>query len=202
VPGFGNANPENALSWAAFLADYGRWLHAQAPDSIGDGPTWNVAYARESLREIDDMLEVALGHGAHLAAAFRARGRRFRFAPAARLDHANVARPAAWIHERYLSGLLVAAHRRTNWSLGRRLGYVLGAPLIPLVTLSRIRRPVQIARQLGMLPRGTVSALVLASVVRTVGEVVGYVITPGPGAEDAMEVRYEVHKLRHTRLET
>ncbi|MEQ1693369.1 MAG: hypothetical protein ABMA00_18905 [Gemmatimonas sp.] len=197
VPGFGNANPGNALSWAAFLADYGAWLHDQTPGFITGGPIWNVAYSRAALRDADDVLEAALGHGTILGIRLRARGRRFRFAPAARIDHANVATPREWVHERFLSGLLVAAHRRTDWSLARRLAYVAAAPLIPLVTLSRIRRPFAIAWKQGILPNGTAFALVIGACIRTVGEVVGYVTTPGPHFEVDMELNYELHKMRH-----
>ena len=197
VPGFGTANPRNALSWAAFLADYGAWLHDQPSGFIAAGPTWNVAYSREALQDADDVLEAALGHGTLLGLRLRANHRRVRFAPAARIDHANVSTPVAWMHERYLSGLLVASHRRTDWSLARRLGYVVASPLIPIVTLSRIRRPFSIARRQGLLPNGTAAALVIGAIIRTVGEIVGYVITPGPQPEVDMEINYELHKMKH-----
>ncbi|MBL0173421.1 MAG: glycosyltransferase [Gemmatimonadaceae bacterium] len=199
VPGFDNANPGSALSWAAFLADYGAWLHHQAPGFIAGGPIWNVAYSREALRDADDVLEAALGHGTILGIRLRAHGRRVRFAPSARIDHANVATPREWVHERFLSGLLVASHRRTDWSLARRLAYVAASPLIPLVTLSRIRQPFTIAWRQGLLPRGTAVALVLGACIRTVGEIVGYVSTPGPQFEVDMELHYELHKMKHAR---
>lgn len=197
VPGFGNANPRNALSWAAFLADYGAWLHHQPTGFIAAGPTWNVAYSREALQDADDVLEAALGHGTLLGIRLRAHHRRVRFAPAARIDHANVSTPVAWVHERYLSGLLVASHRRTDWSMARRAGYVLASPLIPFVTLSRIRRPFAIAWQQGLLPNGTVPALIVGALIRTVGEIVGYIVTPGPQPEVDMEINYELHKMKH-----
>ena len=199
VPGFGNANPRNALSWAAFLADYGAWLHHQPTGIIAAGPTWNVAYSREALRDADDVLESALGHGTLLGMRLRAHHRRVRFSPAARIDHANISTPAAWMHERYLSGLLVASHRRTDWTVARRLAYIVASPLIPFVTLSRIRQPLSIAWKQGLLPRGTVAALVIGAAIRTMGEIVGYAITPGKKPEVDMELNYELHKMKYAR---
>ena len=197
VPGIGNANPGSVLSWAAFLADYGAWLHVQSPAMIGPGPTWNSAYSRETLNSVSDVLDEALGHGTIFSERIRAAHRRVRFVPSARLDHANVATTRDWVYERYLSGLLVATHRRRDWSMARRLIYVALSPLIPVVTLWRIRPAVAAALQHRLLPRGALMALAAGAIVRTVGEVVGYLVTPAAQRGVDMEQDYELHKLQY-----
>jgi hypothetical protein len=196
VPGIGNANPDGALSWAAFLMDYGQAFHALPAGEIEAGPGWNVAYKRAALLEFEAALDTMLDSSDALMSALRGSGHRYRFAPDARLDHANVSRPLAWTDERYLSGLLFGSSRAARWSLARRLLYIVASPLIPFVYLSRIMRPVQLAARAGMLPRGTFAGLLVGAVVRTAGEVVGYAVGASREAERRMD-DYELHKLNY-----
>ncbi len=195
VPGLSNANPDGVWSWAAFLMDYGQWSEELSAGEIGGGPTWNVSYKRQVLLELNGVLERALASGDELPITLRERGRRAYFEPAARIGHINVGRQG-WTHERYLSGLMVGSHRKGMWSLGRRLFYVCASPLIPVVILSRIAGPVRVLGRRGALPRGTRAALVIGAVVRTAGEVVGYLAGANASARIRME-EYELHKMRY-----
>ncbi|HYN80420.1 MAG TPA: hypothetical protein VES88_02885 [Gemmatimonadaceae bacterium] len=195
VPGVGNANPDGVWSWASFLMDYGQWSDELPAREIGGGPTWNVSYKRAALLELNGVLERALASGDELPVTLRERGHRAYFEPAARIGHINVGR-RGWTDERYLSGLMVGSHRKGMWSLGRRLFYVCASPLIPVVILSRIARPVRVLRRSGALPRGIRSALIIGAVVRTVGEVVGYLAGATASARGRME-QYELHKMRY-----
>jgi hypothetical protein len=196
VPGFGNANSYGSLSWAAFLRDYGCWLAGLPAGEIHMMPTHNVAYKRAVLLELGSELERALAHGDQLNQYLRAHGYRMYFQPAARIDHLNVSRPGAWLDERFLFGLLLAAQRSRRWTWQRRLLYLAGSPLIPAVILSRARRGLSQARRQAHLPRGTALGLVLGAVVSTAGEVVGYVRGAGSGAAQKM-TEYELHKARY-----
>ena len=197
VPGFDNANPTSALSWAAFLADYGYW-HALLPGGeVASGPTWNVAYKREALLSLGDDLEKALSAGDHLWEAFREAGRKWFHAPSAPLGHVNVSRPGAWVHERFLAGTMIAKNRNARWPLPRRVAYALGSPLIPFVLLRRLWRPWRLTRAAGLLPMGTTPALLAGLLLRTAGEAIGYLRGVGPGQEAQME-EYELHKLKYT----
>lgn len=199
VPGIANANPESALSWASFLMDYGVWLDALPAGPIGGGPTWNVAYKRAVLAEADDRLETAMEHGDVLAEWFSARGGRAYFQPNARLDHANVSRVGSWIEQRYLCGLLVANARRKRWSLQKRMLYVVASPLIPAVILYRLRQPVKNLLSRGGMPLRVLPALLLGTIVKTAGEVVGYTFGARPAAQPRMD-EFEIHKLRFTSM--
>jgi hypothetical protein len=193
VPGLDNANTDGPLSWAAFLIDYGSWLRHLPEGETHSAPTWNVAYKREALLELGAGLGTALTSGDELLTAFRARGRKFYFQPDARLDHTNVSRSLRqWADERYLSGLLVGANRKN-----RRVLYALASPLIPIVLLRRTAGPVRAALRNTRLPPLTIPALVAGAVVRTVGEVVGYLVGARVDEEHRME-EYELHKMKYT----
>jgi hypothetical protein len=198
VPGFDNANLDGPLSWAAFLLDYGNWLRHLPEGEVSFAPTWNVSYKREALLDLGAGLDTALTNGDELATAFRLRNRKIYFQPAARLDHANVSRNLKlWIDERYLSGLLVGSYRRNRWSMYRRVLYAFASPLIPVVLLRRTAGPVRVALRHKRLPPLTIPALVAGAVVRTVGEVVGYLAGARAHEVDRME-EYELHKVKYT----
>ena len=93
APGFGNANPTNALSWANFLLDYGPWLHGLPPREMSMVPTHNSGYKREVLLALGPRLATALMHGDQLTVMLREMGHRTFFQPAARIDHLNLAHP-------------------------------------------------------------------------------------------------------------
>ena len=194
VPGFGNANP-GALSWAAFLGDYGAWLSVLPQCELTWAPTYNTAYKRAALLELEP-LETMLTTGDALIVGLRASGGRFAFEPSARVRHANIARPRDWIVERYLGGLLTAHSRLQSWSWGRRLAYAAASPLIPIVCLARVRHGVAAVRRTGALSFGTYPALVAGAFISAAGELVGYLGGPVEKAERRM-TEYELHKLRY-----
>ncbi len=196
APAFGNANPKGALSWAGFLSDYGRWVDGLPAGEIGEVPLYNASYRRAILLELGDRLEPALAHGDELPVGMRARGHRVYFEPAARIDHANVARPAAWLVERFAAGVLIASHRSRTWPLSRRLAYVAGAALIPAVLVWRVLPGVRVTARRHPLPAGTIAAIVAGAIVKAIGELVGY----AGGGTASCEMRmheYEVHKLAY-----
>ena len=196
APGFGNANPDGALSWAIFLLDYGRWLGGLPPGEIGMAPTHNAAYKREQLLRLGSGLETALAHGDIIAEHFHAQGHHRYFEPAARIDHLNISKLGPWIHERYLSGRIIAGRRSQRWAWPKRLAYFLGSPLIPGVILFRLRKGLRQARRQTQLPLGTVPAMVVGAVVSAMGEAAGYALGTGNSTESRM-TEYELHKTHY-----
>lgn len=194
VPGIANANPESPWSWASFLMDYGMWYESLPAGPIGGGPTWNVAYRKSVLAEIDSRLDSALGHGDEFAVWFHGRGGRTWFEPGAKLDHANMPRFQRWAEQRYLCGLLVASSRRSRWSNARRLFYIAASPLIPAVIAWRLRQTILGLLREHRLPFGTLPAFVLGTLIRTWGEVVGYARGARPDQQPRMD-HFEIHKL-------
>lgn len=198
VPGFQNANPENAISWSNYLMDYGSWHRTLPGGEIAGGPTWNVAYRKRVLVAHDRDLDRMLSHGDILSQAFHAAGYRTVFEPSAVIAHANLSQARWWFEQRYLAGLLVGESRRQRWAPARRLVYAAATPLIPAVLIARLRGAIDAGRSDGM---GFVAipALLVGAVFRTVGELVAYL----GGAAGAAQVRmdeYELFKLDYTGL--
>jgi hypothetical protein len=199
VPAFGNANPEGALSWAAFLRDYGRWVDGLPAGEIDFMPPYNTATKREVLLQFGGRLDHMVSQGDELGTSLRARGYRTYFEPAAKIDHANVARPMDWLVQRFLSGRVLAAGRAERWSRARRAVYTCGAPLIPAVVLSRLVAAVRQMKRSRRLPMGTLLAMVVGAVASAAGEMVTY----AAGAGRSVWLRsdeYELHKVRYTYL--
>jgi hypothetical protein len=81
-------------------------------------------------------------------------------------------------------GRVFAAKRSAAWPLHRRLVYLVGSPLIPLV---RFRRAIDDARRIGSaheLPRGTLLFTFVTLVLDSLGEAIGY----AAGEGDALDV--------------
>ena len=197
VPSIENANPSGgAQSWSSFLIDYGEWWARRQPAEVRAMPSYNVAFKRAALLSLEPRLGELLEPGSTLAQELARRGERAYFEPQARIEHLNVARPGAWLHERYLGGRLLGAKRRARWPALRTLVYIGGSPLIPVVRLLRTRKAFATARRERQLPPRTTLALVVACVVWAIGELVGYVAGRGPAESRMLE--YELDKARYT----
>lgn len=199
VPAIRNANPGGPISWSNLVIDYGPWLEGNPPGEIDAMPTFNTAYKRADLLNLGDLLNGALGNLNDVLLELRAGGQRFYFEPSARIEHANISRPAAWLAQRYVVGRVRGAERGRSWSPLRRLIYACGAPLLPLVLYARARGTVQRLRRTCSLPPGTVPALLIGLTVMALGELVGYARGAAAGPTRRLD-EYELHKLRATEL--
>ncbi len=196
APGFGNANPKGPWSWSGFLSDYARWAASLPAGEIADVPRYNAAYRRDLLLGLGEDLDEAFGFGDALPNHMRHQNGRCYLEPAARLDHANVARPGAWIHERFVAGLLIAEERARAWPLWRRLGYLVASPLIPFVLLYRTLPGIAATASTERIPRFTLPLVVFGMFVKAAGEMCGYAWASPRRAAIAMH-EYEVHKLAY-----
>jgi hypothetical protein len=100
------------------------------------------------------------------------------------------------MQERFLGGLLLGARRAERWSALRRLVYFCGSPVIPLLLVLRLRTVLRAAGREGLLPAGTLAAVLAGGVISATGEMAGYVFGAGPGAERKM-MEFELHKVRY-----
>jgi hypothetical protein len=111
-------------------------------------------------------------------ANLRARGYELYLEPEARVDHLNVSLMSSSVAERFHSSRHFAGLRARGWPVLRRLLYIGGTPLIPVVRLKRIagfvRRSPEAPPLLRLLP-----ALAFVLTLSAVGELAGYVFGPG-----------------------
>ena len=193
TPAFENGNPDSTISWACFVADYGKWTDVFPAGEIPQPPFYNAAFYRSLLVGLGDKLQAALEHGNELFVAMQARGLRTYFEPAARIEHLNVTRPRDWLRQRYVSGLHISAHRAAHWPLARRLIYVAGSGLIPLVLFWRTLPGLRRMARTGRLPAATLPLMLAGLMVKACGELMGYAGRSAAKA-DAVNDEYEIHK--------
>jgi hypothetical protein len=185
LPRMRNANPGTALSWAAFLLDYGRY--AGAATSATQVPTYNATVLRAALLGLPD-LEATLVPGLALDESLRAQGATVTQLSGADLAHVNLDRPVDWAHERLLGGLLLGRRRGAGFGRGRRLAYALASPLIAAVLFVRaLRAPRDGA------PPATVPALALACVLGALAEGAGYLSPAHQARAERRMLEYETH---------
>jgi hypothetical protein len=194
TPGFENANPTNVFSWSAFLFYYSAWSADLPGGEIKEAPLYDTLYRREVLLEMGDRLEPMLSFGDDLRRALQASGRRLYFEPTARIDHLNIALPRPWIHEHFLLGVMIGFQRARTWRWWRRLIYIAGVGLIPLVLLRRLWRGVRLTARAHDLPVGTLPAVLLALIARATGELFGYAGRGSPKDEKAVNL-YEIRRI-------
>ena len=195
VPAIDNANPTGPVSWAAYVFDYATWSSNREPGEMRDPLIYNTAYRRDALLALDD-LDRALDPGEEaMWTQLRAGGCRAFFAPDARILHLNVGRATSFFDERFSAGGVLGLRRAARWPMSRRLMYVLASPLIPVVLLARL---VPAAWRLGLakLPAATLPLIVGAAIVKTAGELFGYLGLKLLSVE-ARLADIEIHKLRY-----
>jgi hypothetical protein len=137
-----NANPTSKVSEADFLIAYGEWTDAGMAGEMEHLPGHNSSYLRAVLLEYGDQLEIWLQAESILHWDLRRKGHRLYFEPAAKTAHVNFERFFPWLRVLFQAGRAFAAFRWRNerWTLSRRIGFTLGATLIPPVRLWRTLR--------------------------------------------------------------
>jgi hypothetical protein len=189
-----NANPATAVSWANFLLEYGPWIEPGTRGIADHLPGHNSSYRRDLLLAYGKRLEPLMESETVLQWDLRRHGHRLFMEPAARTHHLNFSTLSGSIRLRFNGGRQFAATRSADWPLPKRLLYVLGAPLIPLV---RLRRSVAVlarwpARR-RLLPR-VLPVLAAMVTLDGIGELVGY--ATGPGASSSILGRIEFDRRR------
>ncbi len=192
-----NANPESVISWVNF---YRAYLGLAEPLEAGevDNVAWhNSAYKRDPLLAFGDELGALLDFEGDLLQELRSQGHRFYLEPNAQTRHQNVELFRSMLHLSYMKGRLGAASRvaAEDWPIWKRLVYVAGSPLIPLMYAPGFWRGLTRSRQpAGRLAR-TLPFLGLSLTVNAVGEVVG-LLRGAEGIKPKMEA-YELNRSRY-----
>jgi glycosyltransferase involved in cell wall biosynthesis len=193
----GNANPGTMTSWAELYSDFGPWVEpAKAIESINLGGH-HSAYKRAVLLEFGPLLDSLLETDLILNGELRARGYKLYLEPAAKSYHVNCSRFTSHLLSEYHGGRLFGAARARyeRWSIFRRLLYIGGMPLIPIVRLWRIWKEIRRSgRQRELFPL-VLPPLITGLISHTVGEATGYILGRGGAAEQ--RVTFELSRYRH-----
>lgn len=196
-PAMENANPNTMVSWAGMFMGFGPYF--QPPSAgVADGLPWhNISYKRQVLLDYGDKLASMIVVEGVLLDELRAKGHRIYLEPAAKTNHVNISLLSSWVRQAFWGGWLFAAvrAREKRWSLWRRLLYIGGAPLIPLVRLRRTLKEIhRTGKQTELMPR-ILPALISGLVPHAIGELAGY--TFGLGNAELHYSYYEMARIHH-----
>jgi hypothetical protein len=192
-----NANQSSPLSWSNQFMAYGEWTEPVKRGVAANVSRHNVSFKRSAIDAVGDELERYLGRWGGLLEHLREQGGTFYVEPEARVRHVNPSLLASTMQLRFLGGRLSAAARvrREKWSLTRRVIYIGGSPLIPLVRLYKTREKVMalpLRRKLDVVPT-FLGVLILDAV----GQLLGF--AAGPGDSEKRLASFEFNRIRHLR---
>jgi glycosyltransferase involved in cell wall biosynthesis len=193
-PAMVNPHRNGSAGWVKFLIDYGQWVPPIAPGPVDDLPGHNSSYKRGLLLEYGPELERMLDAEWFLHRHLRRRGYTLYLEPAAMSRHISVTRLVPSIVEWFHYSRGFATSRSRGWPRRRQLLYVAGSPLIVLVRLRRVIAAMRRTGQARLIARSLPLAL-LTLVGSAAGELVGYAVGGGEGAEGTSE--YELHRERY-----
>jgi hypothetical protein len=174
-----NANPDTMISWANLVLEYGPWFEGASKCEMDNLPGHNSSYDRSILLSYGDNLERMFEVDAVLQRDVASRGHRLVLEPEAKTRHLNFSRIRASIPMRFHCGRSFAGHRVIGWSTAKRIGFALGAPLIPLVRLMRVLRMLRTSERYSWLVPRVIPMLCMAVVTDGLGEMTGYILGPG-----------------------
>lgn len=181
-PAISNGNPDSLLSWANLAIEYNEWLHPAPAGPAGHLPGHNSSYNRDILLSYGAALDDWLEAESVLHWDLRARGHSIVIEPRAVTRHHNFSLWRDSLALRFYAGQHFAGMCRLRWSFARRLLYLGGAPLIPLVRAFRIARQfLKPGRPARLLPALLPVCLFLLS-VETAGAFLGYLVGAGRSA--------------------
>lgn len=170
---FGNANPASLVSWANLLTEYGEWMNPVAR-TMPHLPGHNSSYKKEILLSYGSELEAKFVFESVLHWDLLKRGYTLFFEPRAKIYHVNYSRVTPTLQLRFYSGAVFASARSRHWSMFKRLAFVAGAPLIPLVRFIRTLRNLRGASIPGWVMPRVLPWMLLFLIFDAMGELVGY----------------------------
>lgn len=196
APAVCNANPGSIVSWVSYISGFHLWMDTKSAGVLEDLPWRNSSYKREILMDYGSKLEEMLVAESVMHWDLQRKGYQLYFQPQAKLYHLNFTHLFPMLQEQFYVGRLFAAARARHWHFLRRLVYVGGAPLIPLVKLWRILPTfLQTTLQHNLLPQ-ILPPFLLGLVMSAVGEMLGFAF--GFGNSTKQEItNIEFHADRH-----
>lgn len=182
-----------SVDWAFYFVDFFRYA-----DPVEDGPSptltvCNVGYRRAHLEALEDQTWKTFFHETAVNDALQHKFGPLHLSAVPRVTMRRHVRLGDAIKERYAFGRLFGCTRlRQVPSLGRRIVYRLGAPILPALLLGRmVRKALQSQELRGRLARGWVPLLLMV-LAWSWGEWLGYLTDRYPASLTvAQEAAYD-----------
>jgi GT2 family glycosyltransferase len=176
-----NRGGNRRLDWAVYFYEYGKYMLPRQAGLTGSLPGNNVSYKRAVLRDVEGEIRAGLFE-AFLHRTLEQRGHQLYFAPSAIVYHNRHYQFQQVLSQCYHHGRSYAGMRVAGQSLLRRMPFISGAAVLPVLL------PVRIA--LGVLRKGrgvrellfALPHLVVLMSSWAFGEFLGYLAGPGASA--------------------
>ncbi len=179
-PAMRNGNPDTRVSWAEFFIDFGEWAYPSARGRRAHLPGHNSSYKREILLAYGDELARKLEAETLLHWELGRQGHQLFLEPDAVTKHINFFTLHKTIGLHFWQGWEFASQRTAAWSRRRRLLWVLGSPLIPVVRLRRVYGEIKRRRRHYERPLlGPLAIICLLLLVDSCGQAAGIAFGPG-----------------------
>lgn len=172
--------PDKLLNWAAYLADYGRYMNPVVEGPTSNLTDCNVSYKRAALDAIADVWADEF-HEPEVHRALQSRGESLWLSSRIVVHQQRSLRLRDAVWDRYAFGRLFASTRVSAATWPKRVGYAGFSFMLPPLLLGRIAANIlRKGRYVGQFVR-SVPALMLLTTVWAYGECVGYLTgTPEP----------------------
>jgi hypothetical protein len=189
-----NANPQDFVSRANFLLEYGPWSHAGAGGRVRHLPGHNSAYRRDVLVALGPKLEHVLELESPWLWQETERGATLLCVADARSHHFNFSVLGPALPLRFHGGRVFGSNRASDWSLPKR---VVWAAALPLIIAIRWKRALEQAAQ--FMPRQSLrfhAVVPLLLTADSLGEITGYLLGAGGAMQSISGLEY--HRGRFT----
>ncbi|MGI9036145.1 MAG: glycosyltransferase [Pyrinomonadaceae bacterium] len=132
-----NSENQNALDWAVYFYDYGKYMLPDKAQIIDALSGMNVSYKREILEQIkenyaDGFFETFINED------LKRRGDKLFFTPLAIVFHRKNYEFEKVAAQFYHQARSFAARRVSNFSTSKKLLFILAAPLLPILLCARV----------------------------------------------------------------
>jgi glycosyltransferase involved in cell wall biosynthesis len=173
-----NAATERLVDWAVFLCEYSRYVNPVPRGVTDDIPGNNVAYKREALAHIQDLLDA--GRWEHfLHWRLQEAGLELCSDPANVVHHRKSFTIREFLEQRFHYGRSFAGMRVEGGPFWRRLMFAFGSPILPPLLLGRIADRLFRRRRHRLIFLRSCPLLALFTLSWTAGELIGYLTGPG-----------------------
>ena len=196
-PAVTNANPDSAVSWTALYLDFTEFCAPREPGPATSLANHQTSYKRDLLLAYGPRLDRFLENESTLQHDLVHQGHRLYHESAARTNHVNVSRFGEFVGTQFIHCREFGDNRAVlgGWSWRRRLLYVAGSPLIPVLRGTRVLRQIRRSGLQRKLVLRMVPSMLLGLASAAVGEVTGYVF--GKGDASQRRVTFELERMKH-----
>jgi hypothetical protein len=188
-------DPKNVIAWADVLIGFGEYLAPRDSGVVERLPGNNSSYKRDLLLDYGPQLETMMETETLLQKDLQQKGHQLYLESGAQVSHLNFEKLTSFLTVKYFSGRIFGAARARGWSLGYRLFYACGTPLIPLVRYRRYQKHWKSLRKHQKLPWGTIPMAWCGLLISATGEMIGCCF--GAGQTVAKRAKFEFDRISH-----